>query len=138
MVTYNLSTLKRERDSSEWFCQAADGSELFVQGTEGAPSAESIADAQVVIEQMEQIKSKATHLLEFFMKDRGTWFFSGFFVGPFASQSEGDLKVELGFESSSNSHEYMYTGFTVHFSLGKKNPPLLRQPHPFRFTVAFS
>jgi|SRR5688572_22332281 len=136
---YDLTKLTRESGSTDWYCQGADGSELFVRGSEEGPNSESVADASIVVSQYRQVKEQAIGLLESFMKDRGKWFLNTVSVGPFAVASDGDFKVELGFESDANRYAYSYTGFTVYFTLTKQAPMTLRnKPHPFKFTVEFS
>jgi len=128
---FNLSELKPERGCTDWYCEAADGSSLLIHGTEQAPTPSSIEDARSILAQYETIKELAIKLLESFMKDRGRWFLSAIYVGPFSTQNDG-------FESDTNRHEYSSTGFTVNFTLGKQNSPPLNKPHPFKFTVEFS
>lgn len=136
---YDLTKLKRDKLSTNWYCEAADGSELFVRGSEAGPDSDSVADASIVVSQYSRVKEQAIGLLESFMKDRGRWFLRTIVVGPFAAANEGDFKVELGFESDANRDEYSCTGFTVYFTLTKQAPVTLRnKPQPFKFTVEFS
>lgn len=135
---YDLTKLKRESDSNDWYFQAKDGSELFVAGNEQEPDQESIKMAYLVIEQYEHIKSKAIKLLESFMKENGTWYIGTIHLGTSAKYNNCDFQLELGFEHDLNPHEYNYTGFVVCFILGHENPPPLNKPHPFKFIVEFS
>lgn len=135
---FDLARMRREKGTTNWFCEGEDGSELFMSGTDDGPLTSALADAALIISEYEQIKTKAISLLESFMKDRGSWYVGTTVVGPFQSPKDGDFTVELGFEADHNRHEYSYTGFKVHFTLNKKGRYLGLDSHPFKFTVEFS
>lgn len=135
---FDLTKMRKEQGTTNWFCEGQDGSELFVGGTDEGPLASALTDATLIVSEYEQIKTKAISLLESFIKDRGSWHVGATVVGPFQSPKDGDFTVELGFESDHNGHEYSSTGFTVHFTLNKKGRNLGLDSHPFKFTVEIS
>ncbi|WP_349335699.1 hypothetical protein [Delftia sp. DS1230] len=135
---FDLDKLKKEKGTNAWFSQTEDGTELFLYGTDEAPSIVALEDAKIIISEYFLIKKKSIALLESFMKDSGEWFLNSIVVGPFQSEKDADFRVELGFEADRNKNEYSYTGFTVYFTLNKKGRYLGLTSHPFKFSVEFS
>ena len=46
---FNLDKLKKEKGTNAWFSQTEDGTELFLYGTDEAPSIAALEDAKMII-----------------------------------------------------------------------------------------
>jgi hypothetical protein len=86
-----------------------------------------------VIDELETTQSRATHLLESFMKDSGQFTLASVTVFPEASDGV-DFSLRFEFEADRSRAEYTYTYFDVFFA-DRPQP----RPHfwPCKFTVGF-
>lgn len=132
-----IKSFKKEKNSSGWFFDIGD-LEVMVSGTDENPDADQVNKAGLILNQLDKVKSKAINLLENFMKDKGEWFLSGLIFGDEAKVQNCTFILEFGFVSSTNLHEYMYTGFQVCFLINETAPVALREPHPNKFIIGFS
>ena len=87
-----------------------------------------------VIDQLEAAQSKATHLLESFMKDSGEFTLNSVTVFPVASSDGVDFSLRFEFEASRDRTEYTYTYFDVFFA---DRPDLSPPFWPSKFTIGF-
>lgn len=87
-----------------------------------------------VIDDLETVQSKATHLLESFMKDSGEFTLNSVEVSPATSSDGVDFFLRFEFEAARDRYEYTYTYFDVYFA-DRPQP----SPHfwPCKFTIGF-
>lgn len=87
-----------------------------------------------VIDELEATQSKATHLLESFMKDAGEFTLASVTVFPETSGDGVDFALRFEFEASADRAAHTYTYFDVCFA-DRQKP----HPHfwPCKFTVGF-
>ncbi len=87
-----------------------------------------------IIDELETVQAKATHLLESFMKDPGEFTLAVVEVLSEKSSDGVDFSLRFEFTADRDQHEYIYTYFDVFFA-DRQQP----RPHfwPCKFTIGF-
>jgi len=132
---FDLSKIKKEKNSTEWYCEENSGSDLIIPGTENGPDPTAFYNATLIIENLETIKKQATELLELFIKQNGNINLNTIKLSTYKNTYDGDFLVEFSLRSESNTAEYIYTRFQVYFLLNKL--PAKQKTKPLKFTVEF-
>lgn len=134
----NIDQFKKEKGETSWFYSPDGELEIVIEGDDSGPDRESFILAERLMPILKDCESKAVHLLESFMKDKGDWELCTVSFVDVDMHKGCVFTLDFGFVSDQNRHEYNYTGFLVCFSWPLSNPAPLDQPHPFKFSVEFS
>lgn len=139
--TIEASALKEEYDrdgrpSGDWFCALAGDVELIVGGASGKPDLSALTRANSLMPHRDKQLARAVHLLEDFMRDKGTWSLMAVDFGAKARQLNCDYVFCLGFEADRDPYEYGYTYFDVGFVVAE-GIPADAYGRPIKFLVGF-
>jgi len=122
---------------NEWFVETSEGIEVVVLSVNSVPSESHLAQANAVLENIEELKPKAIRLLEGFMKDKGSWDVGSIDCGLEAQRQECTFLIGLDFYFDGDPCEYGYTYFNVGFNIIPNCHPSDQHGRPIKFVVGF-
>lgn len=125
------------KSTGNWFSACHKDPEVLVRDEQDTPRQQDIDRANAVLVNVEHLKSRATKLLEGFMKDKGTWHLATIDCGIKAERLEVDFVLSFDFEADRDPYEYGYTYFDVGFIVPEISSPIDRLGRPTKFVVGF-
>ncbi len=123
--------------TGDWFFSFPDDPEVIVKGEGPHPRQDSVDQANLVLVNLDQLKTRAIGLLEDFMKDKGTWYLSTVDCGKKAERLECQFVLSFVFEAERDPYEYGYTYFDVCFIVSERAHPTDQNGRPIKFVVGF-